>query len=92
IERLEDGVVLEDGITLPAHVNLLDRNRTKSRIKISIREGRNRQVRRMIEAVGHKVIGLKREKIGKITIEGLHLGDYRELTKKEIEYLYSLGK
>lgn len=92
IERLQDGVVLEDGITLPAHVNLVDRNRTKSRIKISIREGRNRQVRRMIEAVGHKVTALTREKIGKITIEGLPLGDYRELTKKEIEYLYSLGK
>ncbi|MGL4403200.1 MAG: pseudouridine synthase [Fusobacteriaceae bacterium] len=92
IERLQNGVVLEDGITLPAHVNLVERNRIKSKIKISIREGRNRQVRRMIEALGHKVLGLIREKIGKITIEGLPLGDYRELTKKEIEYLYSLGK
>ncbi|MGL5965545.1 MAG: pseudouridine synthase [Fusobacteriaceae bacterium] len=92
ITRLQEGVVLEDGITLPAHVNLIERSRVKSKIKISIREGRNRQVRRMIESVGHKVVALTREKIGKITIEGLHLGDYRELTKKEIDYLYSLGK
>lgn len=92
VERLQEGVLLEDGKTLPAHVRIINRSRVKSSIKISIREGKNRQVRRMIEAVGHKVTALTREKIGKITTEGVPVGDYRELTKKEIEYLYSLGK
>lgn len=92
MDKLRDGVMLEDGMTLPAFVNLVDRTRYRSTIKVVIREGRNRQVRRMISAVGHKVVTLTREKIGKIGIEDLTVGDYRELTKKEIEYLYSLGK
>lgn len=92
MEKLRDGVMLEDGMTLPAFVNLVSRTRYRSSIKIVIREGRNRQVRRMMAAVGHRVTALTREKIGKIGIEGLAVGQYRELTKKEVEYLYGLAK
>ncbi|MGL6065035.1 MAG: pseudouridine synthase [Fusobacteriaceae bacterium] len=92
IESLQDGIKLEDGVTLPAFVNIISRTQNKSILKISIREGKNRQIRRMFEAVGHRVEKLVREKIGKLGIENLKSGEYRELTKKEVEYLYSLGE
>ncbi|WP_211492618.1 MULTISPECIES: pseudouridine synthase [unclassified Fusobacterium] len=90
LEMLRNGVKLEDGMTLPAIVKLIKREKGKSEVEISIREGRNRQVRRMFDSVNHPVITLKREKIGKISIGKLRLGEYRELTKEEINYLYSL--
>ena len=77
-------------MTLPAYVTLLKREKGKSELLISIREGRNRQVRRMLDAVNHPVITLKREKIGKLSLENLNLGEYRELTTEEVNYLYSL--
>lgn len=90
IKKLEDGVELEDGVTLPAYVKLISREKGKSEIMISIREGRNRQVRRMLDAVNHPVIILRRERIGKISLGKLRVGEYRELTESEIKYLYSL--
>lgn len=90
IEKLETGVELEDGITLPAYVKVLSREKGKSELLISIREGRNRQVRRMLDAVKHPVIVLRRERIGKLSLGKLKIGQYRELTEDEIKYLYSL--
>lgn len=90
IEKLEKGVELEDGVTLPAYVKLISRERGKSELFISIREGRNRQVRRMLDAVNHPVILLRRERIGKLSLGKLKVGEYRELTQSEIKYLYSL--
>lgn len=90
ITKLKNGVKLEDGMTLPAYVTLLKREKGKSELLISIREGRNRQVRRMLDAVNHPVITLKREKIGKLSLGNLKLGEYRELTTEEVNYLYSL--
>lgn len=90
IKKLEEGVELEDGITLPAYVKLISREKGKSEIMISIREGRNRQVRRMLDAVNHPVTVLRRERIGKISLGKLRIGEYRELTESEIKYLYSL--
>ena len=65
-----------------------DKNKTS--MYISIREGRNRQIRRMIEKFGYKVILLRREKIGVLSLGDLAEGKYRELTNEEIEYLYSV--
>jgi len=90
IDKLKKGVRLEDGITLPAKVELLDSSHETSKLRISIREGRNRQIRRMCKAVGHPVTHLKREKIGELSLGRLKKGGFRELSKKEIEYLYSL--
>jgi len=90
IKLLQEGILLNDGMTLPAIVNLLFTSKHNNILEIYIREGRNRQVRRMVEAIGHRIISLKREKLGELTIEGLKEGAYRELTLKEIEYLYSL--
>ena len=90
IKKLEDGVELEDGITLPAYVKLISRERGKSELMVSIREGRNRQVRRMLEAVNTPVLVLRRERIGKLSLGKLKVGEYRELTDSEVKYLYSL--
>ena len=90
IEILQKGILLDDGLTLPAAINVIFASRHSSILKISIREGRNRQVRRMINTLGYDVLSLRREKIGELSIDGLKEGEYRELTKKEVEYLYSL--
>lgn len=87
---LRDGILLEDGITLPAFVEVIKREKGKTELLISIREGRNRQVRRMIDAVNSTVIELRRDKLGELNLKNLRMGEYRKLTEKEIKYLYSL--
>ena len=90
IEELKKGVLLEDGKTLPAKVSGIKYDKNKTSMYISIREGRNRQIRRMIEKFGYKVLMLRREKIGELSLGDLPEGKYRELTKQEVEYLYSI--
>ena len=90
IEELKKGVLLEEGKTLPAKVSGIKYDKNKTSMYISIREGRNRQIRRMIEKFGYKVLMLRREKIGELSLGDLKEGKYRELTKEEIEYLYSV--
>ena len=90
IEELKKGVLLEDGKTLPAKVSGIKYDKNKTSMYISIREGRNRQIRRMIEKFGYKVLMLRREKIGELSLGDLPEGKYRELTVQEIEYLYSI--
>ena len=90
IEELKKGVLLEEGKTLPAKVSGIKYDKNKTSMYISIREGRNRQIRRMIEKFGYKVLMLRREKIGELFLGDLKEGKYRELTKEEIEYLYSV--
>ena len=90
IEELKKGIWLEDGKTLPAKVSGIKYDKNKTSMYISIREGRNRQIRRMIEKFGYKVLILRREKIGELSLGDLKEGKYRELTREEIEYLYSV--
>jgi len=82
IQQLRDGVILNDGPTKPAIVN-----RAGNSLEITITEGRNRQVRRMIEAVGGKVEKLSRIAIGPIGLEKLEVGKHRKLTWREVELL-----
>ncbi|BDU50924.1 pseudouridine synthase [Haliovirga abyssi] len=84
ISLLTNGVYLDDGKTLPAKVELLSIKKNISEVKISIREGKNRQVRRMFDKIGHKVLHLKRVAIGELKIKNLKIGEYRKLSKKEI--------
>lgn len=90
IEELKKGVLLDDGKTLPAKISGIKYTKNKTSMFISIREGRNRQIRRMIEKFGYRVLTLKREKIGELSLGDLQEGKYRELTKEEVEYLYSV--
>lgn len=87
LQRLEKGVKLEDFTTSPAKVKLIKRSDEASLVEISIREGKYRQVRRMMEAVGHPVESLQRTCIGKINLSGLREGSYRMLSPEEVEYL-----
>lgn len=87
VRALRNGVLLEDGITAPAKVSLLKTNNKGAVIEMTIHEGRNRQIRRMCETVGVNLRELQRIKFGQLTIGQLRVGDYRELTKKEIESL-----
>lgn len=87
LEKLRMGIKIEDYITSPAsRVELLLKDRTNdiSRILIEIHEGRNRQVRKMCEAIGLSVIALKREAVGGITCEGVERGKWRYLTEEEV--------
>ena len=90
IDELKKGILLDDGKTLPARISGVKYDKNKTSMYISIREGRNRQVRRMIEKFGYKVLMLRREKIGELSLGDLPEGKYRELTNEEIEYLYSI--
>lgn len=90
LDQLKKGINLEDGKTLPAKISAIKIENNKSSMYISIREGKNRQIRRMIEKFGYRVLMLRREKIGELSLGDLPEGKYRELTKEEIEYLYSV--
>jgi 23S rRNA pseudouridine2605 synthase len=85
LRRLRDGVELDDGVTAPARASRLARNT----IELAIHEGRNRQVRRMLEAVGHPVRRLHRSVYAGLTVEGLEPGRWRELEPSEVEQLRS---
>jgi 23S rRNA pseudouridine2605 synthase len=83
LERLRGGVDLDDGPTLPAGVKRLRDSARSTFLEITITEGRNRQVRRMIEAVGSAVLKLVRTAIGPVQIGDLQIGKWRELTPRE---------
>jgi len=87
IRRLRRGVELEDGVTAPAKVSLLG-TRT---LRITIHEGRNRQVRRMCEAVGHPVLRLVRTRVGPLVDRRLKPGHWRPLSAVEIQRLQAIG-
>ena len=94
LKKLERGIMLEDGKTAPAKVKVLssDREQGKSIIAITIHEGRNRQVRRMFEAIGCPVLKLKREQFAFLGLHGLNAGESRELTAHEVKQLRVLSE
>ena len=83
LRQLREGVDLEDGLTLPASVRQVE----PGVLELTIREGRKRQVRRMVEAVGHRVTALERTGFGPLRLDKLAAGDYRPLTPAEVERL-----
>jgi len=87
LKRLGQGIELEDGITSPAKLELISRSKAFSRFYITIHEGRKRQIRRMCEAVGKKVVTLKRVSVGNIDLDDLKSGRYRLLENDEINLL-----
>lgn len=87
---LRKGIELEDGITFPAGVSFLREALTNSWIRITLREGRNKQVKRMCAAVGHEVIRIRRVRFGSLTLGSLKPGEYRFLTPSEVKSLYKL--
>ncbi|WP_432409505.1 pseudouridine synthase [Wukongibacter sp. M2B1] len=90
METFRSGVDIGGYVTAPAKIELLKENNDNSLVKVTIYEGKNRQIRRMMEALDHPVITLKRISIGKIDMDNLQIGKWRHLTNKEVEYLRSL--
>ena len=85
LEALRDGVELEDGRTAPADV----RRAGRGVLELTLREGRKRQVRRMCEAVGHRVVALERIGFGPLRLEGLAEGEHRRLSPEEVKGLWN---
>ena len=93
IKKLCRGFMLEDGMTAPARAKLLERadNGSWCRVQLTIHEGRNRQVRRMLQAIGHRVQELKRVAFAGLTLEGVPRGGYRSLTGEEVARLKKIA-
>lgn len=92
IKKFKDGIDIGDYITAPGSCEVISKERDKCKVKIKIHEGKNRQVRRMCDAVGYSVISLKRVSVGKISLEtDLKDGHWRHLSEKEINYLKNGG-
>lgn len=92
IKMLEKGVIIDNHKTAPAKVKIrkTDKKNNTSLLQLTIHEGRNHQVKKMLEAVNHPVIKLKREKFAFLDLAGLKPGEYRYLSVKEVKKLYSL--
>jgi len=95
LERLRRGIVLDGRRTSPAQVELLTERRSEGQtsvLRVTIHEGRTRQVRKMADAIGHPVRALKRVRIGPIADKNLRVGTYRELTPEEVRRLKRSAK
>ena len=92
VKRMRSGLVIDGYKTKRCRVKgkSVDKEKNKCIVEIIIHEGRNHQVKKMIESVGKKVIKLKRERFAILTVDGLNAGEYRRLTNKEIAVLYSM--
>lgn len=88
VKKLEDGVEIEDYISGKAKVKILktDEEKQISRLQITIHEGKNREVRKMCEAIGKKVLALHRRRIGNLDVKNIEIGHWRYLTSREVEY------
>lgn len=89
MSNFESGLLIEDYKTAPAKIKMLEYSveNNFSKCEIKIHEGRNRQVRKMCRAINHPVLRLRRASVGKISLNGVKIGEYRHLTNEEVEYL-----
>lgn len=87
LDSLSAGIMLEDGITAPASIYFIDQQDGNALLEVTISEGRNRQIRRMFEKIGHEVIRLKRTKIGPLSLGNLKSGQSRPLKDIEVHGL-----
>lgn len=90
IRRLRAGILLDESMTAPADVRVIRRTGVETVALVTIHEGRNRQVRRMFDAVGHTVLLLRRVKFGPLEMGELKRGQWRELTEEELARLRAL--
>ncbi len=90
IVKLRTGVYIDGVKTKKCNIKIVENNKNFTKFHITITEGRNRQIRKMVESVGNNVDFLKRIKIGDLVLSGLNRGDVRKLTDFEIEYLMNI--
>jgi 23S rRNA pseudouridine2605 synthase len=92
LARLRRGIRLDDGVrTAPAEIKKLDETDTNSWFEVVLQEGRNQQIRRMFDSIGHSVTKLRRVKIGGVMAEGILVGQWRHLTPAEVKRLRGAG-
>ena len=93
LDILRLGVRLDDGLTAPAVVTLIgyDTEKNLTNFTMKIHEGRNRQIRRMCDFLGYPVRQLKRTHMANLNLEGMHRGQYRELTQGELKELLKVA-
>ncbi len=82
--KLEKGIIIDEKITSPAKVYIVNRSEASTTVRIIIHEGRNRQIRKMFDSLGHPVKYLQRIRIGKILLGSLKIGEYRILSSSEL--------
>ena len=87
LARFRKGIALDGRLTAPAEIGVLRRGKGEADVRVTITEGRNRQVRRMLAAVGHEVVSLTRVRIGSLTLGDLEPGAHRFLTEEEVRAL-----
>ena len=94
VKRLKSGIMIDGRKTAKCHVKVrsVDKKKNTCILELVIHEGRNHQVKKMIEAVGKKVVKLKRERFGIFDLSGLKASEYRRLTAKEVHVVYSMIK
>ena len=90
LDKFKKGIDIGDYITAPALIKVISFKDNKTTVEIGIHEGKNRQIRRMCAALNHQVLALKRISIGDIRLGELKRGEYRNLTKAELDYINSL--
>lgn len=91
LNKIKKGLIIEEQLTLPAKAKIISSSNTRTTLNLSIKEGRNRQIRKMFDSIGNKVVFLKRISIGELILDpSLKPGESRILKKKEIRYLNSI--
>ncbi len=90
LNRIRPGIEIEGRLTKKCKIKIVETNKQYTKVHITITEGRNREIRKMFEAIGKNVDFLKRISIGSLTLTGLDRGTSRKLTQEEIFYLSNL--
>ena len=91
LEKLCSGIKLDDGVTAPAKVNVIEKTKAQTCLEITIHEGRKRQIKRMCRATGHEIRRLKRVQVGPLKLGNLPVGKHRHLSQQEVEKLKCNG-
>ena len=90
LNPIRSGIEIDGSVTKKCKAHIVETNREYTKAHVTLYEGKNREIRKMFAAIGKEVSLLKRIKIGELTLSGLNRGEYRKLSKQEVEYLLSL--
>ena len=90
LNPIRSGIELDGVLTKKCRAHIVETNKEYTKVEMVLREGKNREIRRMFEAIGREVMLLKRTKVGELSLRGLARGEFRKLTPEEVEYLKSI--
>ena len=90
LNPIRSGIEIDGYVTKKCKAHIVETNKEYTKVHITLYEGKNREIRKMFTAIGKEVTLLKRIKIGEISLRGLNRGEYRKLSKQEVEYLMSI--